>query len=837
MATNRAVRESGRLVWLERLGQDVRYGFRQLAANPGFTAVAVISLGLGIGANSAAFSWADALLLRPLTVARPSEVVTVGSSTSVEGFSSINASYREYVDIRDRGTSFEGLAAFNGMTVGLADSREALPKLALGLMVSDNFFSLMGVEPELGRSFRPEEHQAAGRDAVVILGHQLWEQRFGSDPSILGRRIQLSGIDFAVVGVAPERFTGMNQFVRADFFVPLMMWPRLTGDANARPLEDRNIRSVQIKGRLKPDVTMARAQAELDLIAKDLERAYPDTNRNRGLIVRTELQTRIAQSPPDATLIAMLTTLAAAVLFVACANVAGLLTSRAPARAREMAMRVAVGAGRGRLITQLMIESLLIALAGAALGLAVGYGGISLFRQIQLPTDLPVALTFQLDQRALVFSLVVAGVSAMLFGLAPAIQTSRTDLAMVMKSGDAVVGRRRRWGRSLLVGGQVATSVVLLVLATFMYRGFREQIDNGPGYRTDHLLMMTLDPSLAHYSEDDTRRFFLQLAERARAVPGVKSVALASSVPMATAGINTANVIPEGFQLPVGREMLSLFSARVDEHYFDAMHIPIVRGRGFREEDSTGAPRVAVVNEEYVKHYLPNQDPIGKRFELRNRGTSTWVEIVGVAKTSKYLWLGEPATDFVYLPYRQNPRSDMVLMTETLGDPAGLVAPLRELVQSIDRTLPIYNVRTMEEHYRMRTITIFNVIIGIVAAMGLMGLSLAIVGLYGLVAYATSRRTREIGIRMAIGAGRTSVLHMVLRQGLVLAVIGLVVGLLGGFGAQRLLEAAFPGGESAIELMPYLLVAPVVLAATFVATYLPARRAARLDPMTALRYE
>jgi macrolide transport system ATP-binding/permease protein len=410
---------------IDTLVQDVRYAWRMMRKSPGFTTVAVLSLAIGTGANTAVFSFADALLLRPLPVPRPGEVMTVGSTASIQGISSnLVASYRDYVDFRARSQSFEGLVAFTNSTVGLATEPDALPKLRLGLLVSGNFFTVMRVEPQLGRTFLPEEDQAPGRDAVVVLGHDFWEQQFGADRSILGRPVRLNGLEFTVVGVAPDSFTGLNQFARFDFYAPLMMWSRLIPDPQARPLEARDARSLTLKGRLKPGVTMTQAQTELSVIATDLERAYPDTNRNRTVAVRTELQARIAADPSLAPFIAMLTTLAAAVLFVACANVAGLLTSRAPMRAREIALRLAIGAGRRRVIRQLITESVLMAMLGGVLGLGVGYAGVTLFRGIQIPTDLPLAYGFELDRRALVFSLIVALVSAVLFGLAPAIRSS-----------------------------------------------------------------------------------------------------------------------------------------------------------------------------------------------------------------------------------------------------------------------------------------------------------------------------------------------------------------------------------------------------------------------------
>ncbi len=820
--------------WLESLAQDLRHGWRMLAKNPGFTLVAVLSLAIGIGANCATFSFADAILLRPLAVLRPSEVVTVGIPESLEGFSSLVASYRDYVDIRDQSKSFESLVAFSESSFGFAVQRDAPSQVRFGSLVSGNLFRVMGVEIELGRGFRPEEDQVPGRDAVVVLSHNLWERDFAADRTVLGRKVLINGVEFTVIGVAPERFTGLDPILRTDLYVPIMMWPRLTGDPKVNPLEARDRRSLTIKGRLKTGVTTSQARAELATIARNLERTYPETNRNREVEVRTELESRIRRSPPDAELTAMLSALSIAVLLAACANVASLLSSRAPVRAHEIALRLAIGAGRGRLIRQLLTESLLLALAGGAAGLAIGYAGIVFFRGIQIPTDLPVNFTFELDRRALLFSLIVALTSAVLFGLAPALQTTRADLISALRSTvSGIPGRRRMWGRNLLVAGQVATSLVLLTVATFIYRGFRHELAQGPGFRTDHLLMMSFNPSLVHYSESQAQQFFRRVAERARFTPGVRSAALAFSVPMSPTQ-DGATIVPEGYQFPAGRDSINVLADTVDENYFSTMAIQIVQGRGFLITDTARSPRVAVVNEELSKRYWPGQNPVGKRFRQDGRN-GPWVEIVGVAKTTKYLWIAEPPTEFLYLPMSQHPQQRMTLLAESFGDASGLAEPLREVVRGLDANQPIYDIRTMEELYRMRAVNVPNMVIQPVAAMGMMGVLLAIVGLYGLVAYAAGRRTREIGIRMAIGAQRQAVLRMVMRQGLVLALCGIAVGLAASFGAERVLNAIFMA--TGIDIVTYLLVAPVLLAVTLLAAYIPARRASRVDPVRALRYE
>jgi putative ABC transport system permease protein len=832
-----ALRDQRGLPWLDELARDLRYGFLLLRRSPVFAGAAVLSLGLGIGANTAVFSFADALLLRPLGVPRPDEVLAVGSRESFPP--RLVSSYREYIDLRDRSNSFEGLLASTTVTAVFVPEPGALPRVRMGMAVSGNFFSVLGIEPALGRDFRPEEHEVPGRDAVVILGHDFWLQQFSGDRSVLGRTVRLGGFDWTIIGVAPAGFTGLDQYSRFEFYAPLMMWPRLLTDSRVDPLEARDFRTLTLKGRLAPGVSIGQAQTELSSIAKDWERTYPEPSRNRSLEVRTELSARIEQAPPVARLIVMLGLLAASVLFVACANVAGLLASRAPTRAREIALRMALGARRPRVIRQLITESALIASIGGVLALGVAYAGVRLFRQFRIPTELPIAASFELDSRALLVSLVVALVSVVLFGLAPAIRSARADLTTVMKATDASGFRRgRRWGRALLVGGQVAVAVVLLVVATFVYRGFQQRFESGPGFRTDHVLLMWFQPSLVQYGDEQAQRFFEQLAERARSVSGVRSAALSSSLPL-DGRLSRSTIVPEGFQLPEGTEKVTVPSAVVGEGYFDTLELPILRGRGFHATDTADAPPVAVVNELFAQHYWSGRDPLGKRFRV-DGVEGPWVTIVGVAKNSKYSFITEAPTEFVYFPYRQRPQPLMALLVESIGDPTALSTPLREMVRSIDANQPIYNIRTLEENYRLRAVVIYQVIIRLVAAMGVMGLALSLVGLYGLSAYAASRRTKEIGIRLAMGAGRSDVLRMVVQQGMALSVAGLGVGLLASVAASRALTSVFrggAGGDHRTDPGAFLLVAATVLLVTLFAAYIPARRASRVDPGETLRHQ
>jgi predicted permease len=814
--------------------QDVRYGVRMLLKNPGFALIAIGSIGIGVGATTAMFSLADGLLLRPLGVPRPGEVVSVVGTSPERGFQPPGLSYPDYVDLRERTRTFESLVAYQDVLTGF-DARPDQPALrTIGTAVSGGLFDAMSIRPALGRFFRADEDAVPGRDPVVVVDHRAWRDRFGADPAIVGRRVRIGSTDFTVIGVSPESFKGIAGDVWPTFYVPLAMLPQMQNPPSD-VLTRRDIRALDVKGRLKPDVTMTQARDEIARIGRDLSTEHPEANRSQGLTVRTELDMRMAQ--PDGMLILMLMALAAAVLLVACANVAGLLTSRAPVRAREVALRLTIGAGRLRLVRQLVTESLIIAVGGAMLGLVIAYGGIQLFRQIELPTEIPLKLYFEIDRRVLTIGLIVAAASAVLSSLIPAWQTTRTDLVTTIK-GTASAGRARQWGRQSLVCAQVALSLMLLTVTAALYAGFNARFAQGPGYRTERLLLMRFDDGLAGYDRDQARQFYTLLKEQAGALPGVTSVALTTLVPMKTDTIDFLRVAPEGIRLPDEVSDVRIFSSRVDEAFFSTLAIPIVAGRSFTSGDDEDAPRVAVVNQTFASRYWPGQDVLGKRVRVQgfDGRSADWFEVVGVAADSRYTWIGEATPEFIYVPRMQSVAAQTTIVVATTGDAASLTAPLRDAVRSIDPNMPVFGVRTMEDLYQSRGIRVANIVLGLVGGMGTMGLLLALVGLYGLVAYAVSRRTREIGIRMAVGAVPRSVLGMVLRRGVVLTLAGLTIGTVGSVAVGRLIQGAIPGvGDFGPGT--FAVVVPALFAVTLLAAYIPARRAAKVDPLLALRAE
>ena len=780
------------------------------------------------------FSFADALLLRPLPVPEPGMVAAVTTATSAAFGTSTALSYPDYRDFRDGNRSFDGLVASSFMSVGYSRAAAASPKVAFGFYVSGNFFRVLGVNPAPGRGFADSEDQAAGRDPVVVLGHDFWKSQFGGSPAAVGSTVWLNSIPFTIIGVAPEAFTGVDQLVKASLFVPLAMSPRLR---SINYLEQRDFHWLTVKGRLKPGVAIAQANADLGRIAARLEQMYPQSNRNRRVEVQTELQLRVKQSPPNAALVLMLLVLAGCVLLVACANVTGLLLSRARGRSREMAVRLAIGASRAALIRQLLLENLLLAFVGGLAGISLAYAGARFTNNIPIPSDVPLAFHASVDRRMLFFTVATSFLSTFVFGLTPAIQATRLDLVSSLKSADADSGGRRRlWGRNTIVIGQVALSLLLLIVSGVLVQGFRDELLQGPGFRKDHLYLTTLDTQSVHYSAEQSLRFYRDLLDRTRRATGVRSAALASNVPLF--GSRSVSLVPDGYSLPRGETALTVFNSDVSDGYFAAMHIPILHGRGFQESDRAGTPRVAVVNQNFASHYWPNQDAVGKRFHVGN-ASGPVVQIVGVAQVSKYFWIAEPPLDFIYLPYTQEGRSTLTILAESAAPDASTLAPvLREVIRELDPAMAVYDTRTMEDFYEQRAVKTPNMIAGSVATLGTMGLILAVTGLYGLIAYSVSRRAREIGIRMAIGADPRSVIRMVLLQGMFLGGTGVALGLLLSFAACRMLTSlVFIASFSRVNYAIFPALSLPLLVLILLAAYGPARRASRIDPMQALREE
>jgi putative ABC transport system permease protein len=852
-------RAAWQIQWLEDLWRDLVYAARAFAKAPGFTAVAVLSLGIGVGANCAMFSLVEGTLLRLPRVPHPLEIVTLTSTAKDSNAPAI--SYPDYRDLRDRATSFQGIAAFTGVSAGFAARPGVEPRIKDGKLVTGNFFDVLQVGSDFGRTFLPEEDRVPGKDAVVVLSDLCWKQDFSADPDVLGKKARINGIDFTIIGVLPARFTDVDDDFdedRPSFYLPMRIAPELEGNPNL--LEDRSHRNLRVLGRLKPEVPAARARAEVAAIASSLQTQYPKTNRDRGIVVRNLLQFRLAG--PGSALGWMLMTLAGAVLLVACANIAGLLTSRAPSRAREMAMRLAIGAGRPRLIRQLLTESLLLALGGAMVGVALGYIPIALARRIQLPGNPPPALPFELNGAVLAFSVAVALFSVILFGLAPAFRATRADLMAVMTGSAAFAGRRgflgkMLRGRNLLVTAQVAISLFLLTISSSLYLAFYNKLLSSfqnPGFQVDHLLVMDFDHSMVHYKGAAADQFFTQLLDRVRSSAGVNGVSLQYQ------GI--APIRPEGAPKP---EDVPTSAVWTDQGFFQTLAIPILKGRPFQPSDLTDTSNVAIVNDVLARRYWPNQEAIGKQIRL-NDANPRWVNVVGVAKINDYMAFGSPPMDIIFLPYGRLTRDqDLRLQVQSSGDPSGLIEPIRKTIRSLDSDQAVPQAESWQNIFGIFA-RLFSLTTHTIGSMGILGMALALVGLYGLISSEVSTRTREIAIRMAVGARQSSVMAMVLRQGIALAIFGIGAGLGLNEGIVRVIAAVFgptggpngasaggnaapppaPNGGTSVGLQAgsddfghhgFAALVLAVFVITIVAAWIPARRAARVDPNVALRHE
>jgi predicted permease len=827
---------------LETAVHDVRYAVRWLRRSPGFAAVAILSLGLGIGFTTAIFAVVDALLLRPLPVAAPDRLVDVYTNGS-DGDRHSTSSYPDYLDLAAGNEVFSGMAAYSPMFAAVNHGGRS--RLTMGEVVTANYFQVLGVPAALGRTFVAGD-DAPGAARVAMIAHHVWLRDFGGDPSAVGRTLKIKGHAYEVVGVLPPRFTGMVPMLLPEIWIPVRqvedvepsgiqeMTPSPTGTSR---IDRRGQRWMFMRARLKDGAAQADAQANLDVLMARLRAEHPQTNKDRTVAL---VATRDVRVHPDADGLlrwGLLGTLLAVslVLLIACANVAGMLLARASARHKEVALRLAVGASRGRLVQQLVTESVVLALAGAVVGVLLAAWAIQAIGAIPLPVPVPLSLDLRLDTRVMAAAVAAALATGLLAGLAPALRASRPALASDLK-GDAPAAEvgGRRWSlRDGLVAAQIAVTALLLVTSGLLVRSLLASERAELGFRRDGVAIVSFDLSMSGYDVERAGRFFDEAERRVRALPGVDGFARASRTPFSI-NYNRTNVAVPGVQQAADELGTPTQSADVSPGYFEALGIPLLDGRAFTAGDRPDTPRVAVINESMARKYWPGRSAVGQRVHQRTLSGAA-IEIVGVVADHKLQTVGEPAQPAIHFAIAQRPTPFGVLVASTRGDATALLTALRETLLGLEPELLFLDNQTMAAQVDA---TLFPVRAAafLVALFSGTGLLLAAMGLYGVIAYAVARRTREIGIRIALGAEPGGVLRMVMRQGLTLAAAGWAVGVLLAVAAAQTLAAQLYG-ISAGDPVAWGGAAVVLLAVAVLANALPARRAARIDPVVALRME
>ncbi|MHB8487359.1 MAG: ADOP family duplicated permease [Candidatus Acidiferrales bacterium] len=827
LALREASHDSWGWAWLEHLAQDLRFAFRMLAKNPGFTAVAILTLGLGIGANTAIFSVVYGVLLQPLPYKDASRLVELNETTPKVG--TVSVSYQNFLDWRQQSHAFSQIAAVHDVGFNLAGVTQ--PENISGEAVSPNFLSMMGVRPFLGRDFSASEEKP-GTPPVVLLSYELWQSHMGSDRNAIGRTITLDGRSFTIVGVLPPNFRSLD---KTDVMLPIGVW----ATNNSEEANNRGARGdMVVIGRLAPHVTFAQARTEMEGIAARLAKEYPATNDQFGVALQTVRNAFVGDARPA---ILVLFGAVMFVLLIACANVANLFLVRGAARTKEIALRMAFGASRSRIIRQMLTESFVLACLGGVLGLALAIAGVRGIARL-IPMDMLSGASVNLNGAVLLFAAGIVVLAAFIFGLAPAMHSTRPDVQSELKEGGrtASTSAAQNKLRGALAIAEISLALILLVGAGLMMKSLYKLMSVKPGFRPDRVLTMEMDLRTQQYSKDPAiLNFWQQVLERVRALPGVENAAVGTVVPL-TGNHNRIDITVEGMALPKPGNYPHPDFHDVSPGFVSTLGIPLLRGRTFTDADKQGAPLVGMVNAGLAQQYWPNDDPIGKRFmfghpDPTGKKPPKWITVVGVVGDTKLYGLANPSRLEIYVSSLQDPDSDMNLVVKSRTDPAALISAIRGAVASINKNQPIFAISTMNQLVSdsLGTRRITLVLLGLFSALALV---LAAIGIYGVISYSVAQRTHEIGIRMALGAQHKDVLRMILRQGVKIAVAGVAIGVVVSLGLTQLMSSLL-FSVSAADPLTFAGVAILLVLVAMLACYIPARRAIRVDPMVALRYE
>jgi predicted permease len=816
--------------------KDLRYAIRTLTKNPGFAFIAIVTLALGMAVNTTLFSVINGFILRPLPVPHPEEITVFASQQ--EGVPGVQFSYPDYEDLRDHSDSFSDIFSYrvtlSSISVGKRSDHCLISR------VSSNYFSALQIAPIEGRLILPTEGRTPGADPVLVLGYSYWRKRFAADPNIIGQKVGVNDHPFTIVGVTSRDFHGTYPVIDMDAYIPFSAETADEGDTPVQQVwTSRTFRTLTVMGRLKPGVSIKQGAASLNVAAQQIAQAHPDTEKGLSVQVIPEKLARPEPDPrnPIPAAAAAFMGLAALVLLVACFNIANVLLVRATVRQREMAIRAALGAGQGRLVRQYLTESLLLAILGGGAGLLLGSWAAGMLSSLPLTTDLPIRLDFHPDTRVYLFSLAAVLLTGLVVGIMPALRAARTSVITVLHEGGrgSSSGPRRQFARNTLVVAQVAGSCVLLIVAGLFVRSLGQAEKIRLGFNPDHVLDLSFDVEQIGYKEPQARQVYREIDRRVAALPGVQSVAEAFSVPLGYVS-SAENVWIQEHPYEPGQQPQGVMYDMVTPSYLDTLQVPLLRGRQFTDNDSEKAPAVAIINQNMAQKFWPNEDPLGKNFSTKGP-KGPFMQVVGIVQDGKYQNLLEDPIPFYYVPLEQTYVSLRNLHVRASVPPETLALQIQALIHELAPDVPITQVQTMRESLRgANGFFLFRFGAQLTAVMGLLGLILAIVGIYSVVSYAAAQRTQEFGIRIAMGASSRHILKMVLRQGIGVIGIGLVLGLILSLAGTRILATMFFGVKPT-DPLTFALVILFLTGIALFACWIPAHRATRIDPLIALRHE